>query len=55
MHLVGFVVSIYHDALSPERQITLKPLLNGFCAILITNYIFLPKQIFSVKETFCFL
>ena len=24
LHLVGFIIRIYHDARSPERQITLK-------------------------------
>jgi len=25
VHLVGFIISIYHDARSPERQIRSKP------------------------------
>jgi hypothetical protein len=54
MHLVGFIIRIYHDARSSERQMTLKPLQIGFCTILSTNYIFLPKRNISVKET-CFL
>ena len=28
MHLVGFVIRIYHDARSPERQIRIKFALN---------------------------
>jgi len=29
VHLVGFIIRIYHDARSPERLITIDPGING--------------------------
>jgi len=29
VHLVGFIIRIYHDARSPERQIRISNLQNG--------------------------
>jgi len=32
MHLVGFIIRIYHDAWSPERRIGKIILLNMYCS-----------------------
>ena len=53
MHLVGFIIRIYHDARSPERQILstvlLKPtslLLFSVCTVLTNSLSVTSKEVF---------
>ena len=49
MHLVGFVIRIYHDALSPERQWTHKPQYSSLINTCINLYSVL-KEVADVIE-----
>ena len=51
MHLVGFIIRIYHDARSPERQMQYLSLLLLLLLLLLFIYLFI--YLFAHYESVC--